>query len=106
MGRVIVINKHCIAAAEYLSNLSITSDETGLAAQAYPFSADVFEQLLAKMQTSTANWSKALNHELQAGKRLAAGLRALSEKRNTAAAGHIDKLLSAHPHSLVVAVLP
>lgn len=103
---LLVINKHCIAAAEYLSNLSITSDETGLAAQAYPFSADVFEQLLAKMQTSTANWSKALNHELQAGKRLAAGLRALSEKRNTAAAGHIDKLLSAHPHSLVVAVLP
>jgi hypothetical protein len=43
---------------------------------------------------------------LQAGKRLASGLRALSEKRNTAAAGHIEKLLADHPHSLVVAILP
>jgi hypothetical protein len=38
--------------------------------------------------------------------RLAAGLRALSERRNVAAAGHLDKLLAEHPHSLVVAVLP
>ena len=103
---LLAITKHCNAAAKYLSSLSLTSDDTGVADEAYPYGADMFEHLLAKLQTPTANWSEALNRELQAGKRLAAGLRALSEKRNTAAAGHIEKLLSTHPHSLVVAVLP
>ena len=33
-------------------------------------------------------------------------LRALSERRNLAAAGHIEKLLSEHPNSIVAAQLP
>ena len=41
-----------------------------------------------------------------AGKRLAAGLRALSERRNLAAAGHIEKLIQEHPHSMVTVLLP
>jgi hypothetical protein len=57
-------------------------------------------------ETQDAPWVQELRRELQAGQRLAAGLRALSERRNVAAAGHLDKLLVEHPHSFVVAVLP
>jgi hypothetical protein len=47
-----------------------------------------------------------LRDELLAGMRLASGLRALSERRNLAAAGHIEQLLANHPHSFVAALLP
>ena len=47
-----------------------------------------------------------MRSELQAGQRLAAGLRALSEQRNLAAAAYIEKLLNDHPYSYLVAVLP
>jgi hypothetical protein len=67
--------------------------------------AITFETLLSELPRIEAAWSSVLGDELQAGKRLASGLRALSEKRNTAAAGHIEKLITDHPHSLVVAVL-
>lgn len=103
---LLAINKHCRAATTYLSKISKTSDETGVGDKRYPFAADVFEHLLARLPTVQESWSKVLTDELLAGKRLAAGLRALSEKRNTAAAGHIEKLFSEHPHSFVVAVLP
>ncbi|MFT4516092.1 MAG: hypothetical protein ACI91B_004814 [Planctomycetota bacterium] len=103
---LLAINKHCHAATTYLGQLNKAGDETGVGDQAYPFAADVFEQLLTRVPNTQENWSKVLSDELLAGKRLAAGLRALSEKRNTAAAGHIEKLFSEHPHSFVVAVLP
>ena len=103
---LLAINQHCHAATTYLSQLSKSSDDSGVGAQAYPFSADVLEHLLSKLPNGSETWSQFLGDELQAGKRLAAGLRALSEKRNTAAAGHIEKLFTEHPHSVVVAVLP
>ena len=49
---------------------------------------------------------QAMRTELQAGQRLAAGMRAMSERRNLAAAAHLDKLLAEHPHSFVVVTLP
>lgn len=103
---LLAINKHCQAATDYLGKLDKASDESGIGKQAYPFAADIFEHLLTRVPTTQDNWAKVLTDELLAGKRLAAGLRALSEKRNNAAAGHIDKLFSDHPHSFVVAVLP
>jgi hypothetical protein len=103
---LLAINKHCQAATAYLGQLNISGDETGVGDQAYPLATDVFEHLLSRLPSAQDNWTKVLTDELLAGKRLAAGLRALSEKRNTAAAGHIEKLLSDHPRSLVVAVLP
>lgn len=103
---LLAINKHCQAATTYLGQLNKTGNETGVGDQAYPFAADVFEHLLTRLPTAPESWSEVLTDELLAGKRLAAGLRALSEKRNTAAAGHIEKLFSQHPHSFVVAVLP
>lgn len=103
---LLAINKHCRAATDYLASLNKSGDDSGVGEQGYPFAADVFEHLLTRTTTMQDSWVNVLKDELQAGKRLAAGLRALSEKRNTAAAGHIDKLFSDHPHSFVVAVLP
>lgn len=103
---LLAINQHCTAATKYLGQLSKADDATGIGEQGYPFAADVFEHLLSNLPKDATSWSAVLSDELQAGKRLAAGLRALSEKRNTAAAGHIEKLFSEHPHSFVVAVLP
>ena len=103
---LLAINKHCNAAITYLANIKKAGDETGVGAQAYPFAASVFEHLLARIPTTQTNWTNVLTDELLAGQRLAAGLRAMSEKRNMAAAGHIDKLLADHPRSLIVAVLP
>ena len=94
------------AAKAYLGQLNRASDDTGTGQQAYPYAAVTFERLLNKLPRTEDTWSTVLGDELQAGKRLASGLRALSEKRNTAAAGHIEKLLADHPHSLVVAILP
>ncbi len=67
----------------------------------------MFETLLRALpEQDTAPWSRGLRNELQAGQRLAAGLRAFAEKRNLAAAGHLDKLLAEYAHAFVVAVLP
>ena len=44
--------------------------------------------------------------EIEAGRRLAGALRALSERRNLAAANHVEKLLGEHRHSYLVMVLP
>ena len=54
----------------------------------------------------TDDWAKGLRTELQASQRLAAGMRAFSERRNLAAASHLEKLLLEHPHSCVIALLP
>jgi hypothetical protein len=103
---MVTIDTHCRAAKAYLSQLNRASDDTGTGEQAYPYAAVTFERLLNKLPRTEDAWATVLGDELQAGKRLASGLRALSEKRNTAAAGHIEKLLADHPHSLVVAILP
>ena len=103
---MVALNAHTHAATTYLGGLDKTGDETGTGEQAYPFAAVGFEMLLSELPRNAGGWATVLGDELQAGKRLASGLRALSEKRNTAAAGHIEKLLADHPHSLVVAVLP
>lgn len=116
---LVAVHAHCEAAKTYLANLSKSGDASGDASgtgdQSYPFAADVFESLLSNLSADSSAagspatntlTSRVLSDELQAGKRLAAGLRALSEKRNLAAAGHIEKLLEDHPHSIAVAVMP
>ena len=103
---MIAIDTHCRAAATYLGQIDKSGDDSGTGEQGYPFAAATFETLLSELPRIEAAWSSVLGDELQAGKRLASGLRALSEKRNTAAAGHIEKLFANHPHSLVVTVLP
>ncbi len=102
---ILAIDTHCRAAATYLGQLDSSGDDSGTGEQGYPFTAITFETLLSELPRIEAAWSSVLGDELQAGKRLASGLRALSEQRNTAAAGHIQKLITDHPHSLVVAVL-
>jgi len=102
----ITLDAHARAAAAYLSNLSEANDETGTGEDSYPFGATVFDDLLTKLPATPQAWSEIVRDELIAGKRLAAGLRALSERRNLAAAGHIEKLLRMHPHALASTLLP
>ena len=102
----VALDAHARAAASYLTRLSEAGDDTGTGEEGYPFAAVVFDALLAELPTSPEPWQALVRDELLAGKRLAAGLRALTERRNLAAAGHIEKLLSDHPHSFVAAVLP
>ena len=51
-------------------------------------------------------WTAGLRSELQATRLLAQGLRALSERRNLAAANYLDRLVADHPHELCVTALP
>ena len=102
----LALDMHTRAATSYLSRLDKASDETGTGEDSYPFGSNVFDALLAAMPATPQPWSDLLQSELMAGKRLAAGLRALSERRNLAAAGHIEKLIKEHPHSMVTVFLP
>ncbi|MFN9758410.1 MAG: protein kinase domain-containing protein [Planctomycetota bacterium] len=103
----VLLSLHADAAQAFLGQLQPGDDASGTGCAAYPLGAAAFDGLLRRVpEAQQAPWAPALRHELQAGQRLAAGLRALSERRNVAAAGHLDKLLAEHPHSLVVAVLP
>ena len=96
---MVTIDTHCRAAKAYLGQLNRASDDTGTGQQAYPYAAVTFERLLNKLPRTEDAWSTVLGDELQAGKRLASGLRALSEKRNTAAAAHIEKRRAMHIQS-------
>lgn len=103
---LVALDAHARAAADYLDRLDAGLDDSGTGDGAYPFASVVFDSLLAELPDSGQPWGAVLRDELLAGKRLASGLRALSERRNLAAAGHIEQLLANHPHSLVTALLP
>lgn len=102
----VALDGHAREATAYLSRLRANGDDTGTGDEAYPLAAVELDSLLSSLPSSEGAWSDLLLDELIAGKRLAAGLRALSERRNLAAAGHIEQLLANHPHSLVTALLP
>ena len=102
----LALDMHARAAAAYLSKLDKASDDTGTGEDSYPFGSNVFDAIMATMPATPQPWSDLLRRELIAGKRLASGLRALSERRNLAAAGHIEKLINEHPHSMVTVLLP
>jgi hypothetical protein len=103
----IALRSHGAQALSFLQRLRREDDASGTGAGAYPLGTGLFDQLLRRLpDQDTEPWAKAMRSELQAGQRLAAGLRALSEQRNLAAAGYIEKLLAEHPYSYLVAVLP
>lgn len=103
----VVLSQHASAAVAFLGRLRPDDDGSGTGAGAYPLTAGPFETLLRRLpDQDTQPWARSIRAELQAGQHLAAGLRALSERRNVAAAGRLEKLLADHPHSLVVAALP
>jgi serine/threonine-protein kinase len=99
----VALAAHSAAARTFLGRLQPLDDASGTGAAAYPLGSNLFDQLLRRLPEADQEPRCAvMRGELQAGQRLAAGLRALSERRNLAAAGHLDKLLAEHPHSFVV----
>ena len=103
---LVALDAHTRAASTYLGRLRAGDDDSGTGDGAYPFAAVVFDSILSELPNAPSSWSDVLRDELLAGMRLASGLRALSERRNLAAAGHIEQLLANHPHSFVAALLP
>ena len=103
---MIALAQHADAATAFLAKLQLDDDTSGTGDGAYPQGGGDFDQLLSQLPDGEESWQNVIRDELQAGLRLAAGLRALSERRNLAAAGHLEKLLDEHPHSMLVCVLP
>lgn len=103
----LALPRHLDAARDYLTRLRGNDDLSGTGAGRFGVRSVLFEVLLRRLpETDEQPWAKALRFELQAGQRLAAGLLALSERRNQAAAGHFDRLLSEHARSYAVLLLP
>jgi len=103
---LLALDRHADAARAYLLRLQAGDDASGTSGDAYPLGTNLFDQLLRRLpEDDQQAWCASLRGELRAGQRLAAGLRALSERRNLAAAGHLERLLADHPHSAVVLVL-
>jgi hypothetical protein len=104
---LVAIGLHAQRAQGYLGAFDKSRDDAGTGSKGYTASADVFENLLRRLpDDGAAEWAAVLRSEVQAGRLMASGLRALSERRNLAAANHLERLLREHPHSLLVAALP
>jgi serine/threonine-protein kinase len=103
----LLLHKHIEAARSYLARLQPGDDQSGTGAGGYPLGSQMLDLLATRLPEDGAHeWARAMRRELQACERLAAGLRAFSERRNRAAAGHLEQLHAAHAHSVVVAMLP
>ncbi|MCA8949748.1 MAG: hypothetical protein KDE27_09615, partial [Planctomycetes bacterium] len=103
---LLLLQRHAAAAASYLAALQPADDNSGTGDAGYPLTLDAFAILLRRLPDAGEPWLLALRRELQAGERLVGGLRALSERRNIAAAGHLEQLLTEHAHSYLVLALP
>ncbi len=102
-----LLGRHATQARDWLRTVDRGNDASGSGLAGYPLGADAFESLLRRLPADdSSEWAPFLRHEVQAGRLLATGLRAFSERRNLAAAAHLDRLLQDFPHSLVVAALP
>jgi hypothetical protein len=97
---------HGQRARAWLAALAPGKDDSGTGDGGYPLSSGVFDTVLRQLPNVDAPWCEGLRYELAAGRLLASGLRAFSERRNLAAAAQLERLLADHPHSLAVAMLP
>jgi hypothetical protein len=92
---------HQRATRSYLAGVKSADDASGTGATGYPLGVTAFDVLLQQLPVD-APWAHGIRAEVAASRMLAAGMRALSERRNLAAANHIDRLLLDHPHSICV----
>ncbi len=96
---------HQRAASAFLRSLKSGDDQSGTGASGYALGVTVFDVLLGQLPAD-APWAQGVRDEALASRMLAAGLRALSERRNLAAANHVDRLLAEHAHSFCVTGMP
>lgn len=99
------LDHHLRAARAYLGSVSAKDDATGTGAQGYPLGLTTLDVLLTQLPAEVPACLGA-RAEVQAARSLAAGLRALSERRNLAAASHLERLLQEHARSLCATGLP
>ena len=101
----VAVQRHIVAARAYLGGLVRSDDDSGTSNGGYPLGFVALDALLQRLPESEP-WTAGLRSELQATRLLAQGLRALSERRNLAAANYLDRLVADHPHELCVTALP
>ncbi len=101
----IALQRHTAAARTYLAAVRSTDDDSGTGPAGYPLGFAPLETLLGQLPAE-ATWTAGLRDELAACQLLAQGLRALSERRNLAAATYLERLATEHPHGLCVTALP
>lgn len=101
----LVLQRHLRAAQDYLGRLRPADDDAGTGADGYPLSFAVPELLLSRLPQD-APWASGLRTELAAAQLLAQGLRALSERRNLAAAAYLERVCQEHAHTLCITALP
>jgi hypothetical protein len=102
----VAIRAHTQRAGAYLATLQKDRDDSGTGAAGYPLSTALFDQVLRTLPAGDAPWNVGIRAEVAAGRLLVAGLRAVSERRNLAAAVQLERLLGEHPHSLAIALVP
>jgi hypothetical protein len=95
---------HQRAARGYLAGVKSADDASGTGTAGYPLGVTAFDVLLQQLPIDAA-WAQGIRAEVAASRMLAAGMRALSERRNLAAANHIDRLLLDYPHSICVTAM-
>ncbi len=102
----VAISTHAQRAGTFLGALQKDKDDSGTGAAGYPLSTALLDQVLRTLPAGDVPWNAGIRAELAAGRLLVAGLRAISERRNLAAAVQLERLLGEHPHSLAVALVP
>ena len=93
------------AAKTYLQQLDPKNDDSGTGAQAYGYNSLHVRSLRATLDKPQNDWQRYLDVQLQALNLMVDGFRALSDKRNQAAATHTTRLLERYSRSLVVLMM-
>lgn len=102
----LVISVQTQSARTWLGSLAKDRDDSGTGQGGYPISTERLDQAINSLPRSDAPWHAGVQKELVAARLLVGGLRALSERRNLAAAAQLEKLLADHAHSLAAALVP
>ncbi|MEI6131030.1 MAG: hypothetical protein WCR59_13275, partial [Planctomycetota bacterium] len=102
----LVISVQTQSARTWLGSLAKDRDDSGTGQGGYPISTERLDQAIRSLPRSDAPWHAGVQKELVAARLLVGGLRALSERRNLAAAAQLEKLLADHAHSLAAALVP
>lgn len=103
----VLLGRHLPAATKYLGGFDKASPDGGTGAGGYPLGTEGLAELTSReLPPAEEPWRNAARAELAATALLVRGLRAISEQRNLTASKHFERLLSDHPHSLAVVVMP
>ena len=86
----------------YIAAIDSGDDTSGIGEQSYLSGNSALPFATTILEGRGPSWADALHREMLASQILAQALRAMSERRNIAAATHLERLLAEYPRSCVV----